>query len=52
MDRLTKYAYFIPIRETIKVEELAYIFIRHVFASYRILVKLVTDRDKLFKLRF
>ena len=52
MDRLTKYVYFIPTLLTIKAEELVYIFIRNVFASYRMPVKLVLDRDKLFNSKF
>jgi len=52
MDRLTKYAYFIPTLLTIKVEELVYVFMRNVFAAYGMLVKLISDRDKLFKSKF
>jgi hypothetical protein len=52
MDRLTKYAYFIPTLSTMKAEELAYVFMRHVFASHGMPSKLVSDRDKLFKSKF
>jgi len=52
INRLTKYAYFILTLLTIKVEELAYVFIRNVFVAHGILAKLILDRDKLFKSRF
>ena len=52
MDRLTKYTHFIPIRETITAEELVYIFIRYVFVIYGIPIKLITNRDKLFRSKF
>lgn len=52
MDRLTKYAYFIPIVTTTNAEELAYVFMRHVFASHGMPSRLVSDRDKLFRSKF
>ena len=52
IDRLTKYTYFIPTLSTIKAEELAYVFMRNVFAAHGIPAKLISDRDKLFKSKF
>lgn len=32
LDRLTKYSYFIPVDQHISAEQLAYVFIRHVYS--------------------
>jgi hypothetical protein len=52
VDRLTKYAYFIPCRDTTNAQTLAYVFMRHIFAAHGMPSKLVSDRDKLFKSKF
>jgi hypothetical protein len=48
-DRLTKYDYFILYREDMSVEDLAYLFNRHVISQYRIPKRIISDRDKLFR---
>jgi hypothetical protein len=48
-DRLTKYKYFIPCRENMSAEELAYLFNRHVISQYKIPKRIISDRDKLFR---
>ena len=52
VDTLTKYAYLELYKEASTVEDLAYIFNKIVIARYRILDKIVLDRDKLFTSQF
>ena len=51
-DRLTKYAYFIPYRETSTAEHLAYTFIRVILANHGMPEEIISDRDKLFTSKF
>jgi hypothetical protein len=51
-DRLIKYGYFIPYRESLLTEELAYAFNKHIIGNYEILKEIISDRDKLFISRF
>jgi Integrase zinc binding domain len=51
-DRLTKYGYFIPYKESSLVEELAYTFNKHIIENHGILKEIINDRDKLFTSRF
>jgi hypothetical protein len=48
-DRLTKYGYFIPCREDMSAEDLAYLFNRHVVSQYGVPKRIISDRDKLFR---
>jgi hypothetical protein len=48
-DRLTKYGYFIPYRKDMSVKNLAYLFNRHIISQYKILKRIISDRDKLFR---
>jgi hypothetical protein len=52
IDRLTKYGYFIPYKESLLAEELAYAFNKHIIGNYGILKEIISDRDKLFISRF
>lgn len=52
VDRLTKYAHFIPWRETNNTEDLANIFLREVVAHHGIPETIISDRDKLFTSKF
>ena len=52
LDKLTKYARFIPTRTTNTAPELAYIFMRDIFAHHGMPSRLISDRDKLFKSKF
>ena len=51
-DRLTKYAYFIPVKGDATAEDFAYVFARHVFANHGMTAEMITDRDKLFTSKF
>jgi hypothetical protein len=52
INRLTKYAYFIPYFKSSLAEDLAYIFYKYVMTNYRFLQRIISDRDKLFISRF
>jgi hypothetical protein len=52
IDRLTKYGYFIPYKEILLAEKLAYAFNKHIIGNYGISKKIISDRDKLFTSRF
>ena len=47
-DRLTKYGYFIPYKESSNTEDLVYAFLRIVVANHELLEEVISDRDKLF----
>jgi hypothetical protein len=51
VDRLTKYAYFVPVRTTTTAEELAHVLHKEVVARYGLQEEIISDRDKLFTSR-
>jgi len=48
IDKLTKWGYFIACIEEILVKDVARIYIKEVFARYRVLSKIILDRDLRF----
>ena len=52
IDRLTKYAYFIPYLESLSAEDLAYIFAKYVIGNHGIPKEIINNRDKLFTSKF
>ncbi|KAI3806853.1 hypothetical protein L1987_22769 [Smallanthus sonchifolius] len=52
VDRLTKTAHFLPIRETFSSERLAEVFINEVVARHGMPLTIVSDRDTRFSSRF
>ena len=48
MDRLTKWGYFIAYIEEILAEDVARIYIKKVFAWYRLLKKIIFNKDLRF----
>ena len=52
VDTLTKYAHFIPCKESITAIELAYLVLDRLIRHYGILESFITDRDKLFTSNF
>jgi hypothetical protein len=52
VDKLMKWGYFIACTEEILVEDVARIYIKEVFARYRVLGKIISDRDLRFVLAF
>ena len=51
-DRLTKYEYFISYKKAFSAEKLVYTFLRVLAANYKISDKVISDKDKLFTLKF
>ena len=45
VDKLIKWGYFIAYIEEISVEDMARIYIKEVFIKYRVLTKIILDRD-------
>ncbi|KAI3776282.1 hypothetical protein L1987_46057 [Smallanthus sonchifolius] len=52
IDRLTKSAHFLPIREDFKVEKLARIYIDEIVSRHGVPVNIISDRDARFTSRF
>ena len=48
MDKLIKWGYFIACIEEILAKDVARIYIKEVFARYRVLSKIILDRDLRF----
>ena len=51
-DRLTKYVYFILYKKALNIDDLTYIMMRYIFINHGILREMISDRDKLFILKF
>ena len=52
VDRLTKSAYFLPIRTTFSAEQLAKLYIKEIVRLHGVPLSIVSDRDNKFTLRF
>ena len=52
VDRLTKSAYFIPIKSTYLAEDYARIFIDEIVCRHGILLSIISDRGEQFTYRF
>lgn len=52
MDRLTKYAHFIPMRLDYLLERLAKLYIERIVSLHKILSSIVSGRDLRFTSRF
>jgi hypothetical protein len=52
INRLTKYGYFILYKESSLTEELVYAFNKYIIGNHEILKEIISNRDKLFILRF
>ena len=48
VDKFTKWGYFIVYIEEISAKDVAQIYIKEVFIRYRVLVKIILDRDTRF----
>jgi hypothetical protein len=51
-DRLTKYAYFLPYRESSTAEELGYMYLRHVISNHGHPETIITDRATIVTSKF
>ena len=52
MDKLTKWGYFIAYIEEISAEDIVKVYVKEVFLRYRVLDKIILDRDPRFILAF
>ena len=52
IDKLTKWGYFIAYTEEILVEDIVKVYIKEVFLRYKVLNKIILDRDLRFILVF
>ncbi|GJV79896.1 reverse transcriptase domain-containing protein [Tanacetum coccineum] len=52
VDRLTKSAHFLPIKETDKMERLTRLYLKEVFSRHGVPVSIISDRDSQFTSRF
>ena len=51
-DKLIKYVYFISYIESFTSKNISYTFLRNIYTNYKILFKIISDKDKLFILKF
>ena len=51
-DRLTKYCYFIPYKESSTAEDLVYIFLRTIASQHGLPKEIISDRETLFTSNF
>jgi protoheme ferro-lyase len=52
INRLIKYKYFISYLKESIVEDLAYIFMKHIIINHEIPKEIINNKDKLFTLKF
>ncbi|GKA57204.1 putative reverse transcriptase domain-containing protein [Tanacetum coccineum] len=52
VDRLTKSAHFLPMREDYKMERLARLYLNEIVARYGVLISIISDHDSRFTSRF
>ncbi|GJW47841.1 putative reverse transcriptase domain-containing protein [Tanacetum coccineum] len=52
MDRLTKSAYFLPMREDYKMDRLARLYLNEIISRYGVPISIISDRDSRFTSRF
>ncbi|GKD58088.1 putative reverse transcriptase domain-containing protein [Tanacetum coccineum] len=52
MDRLTKSAHFLPMREDYKMERLARLYLNEIVARHGVPISIISDRDSRFTTRF
>ncbi|GJU14584.1 putative reverse transcriptase domain-containing protein [Tanacetum coccineum] len=52
VDRLTKYAHFLPMREDYKMDRLARLYLNEIVARHGVPISIISDRDSCFTSRF
>ncbi|GKF72127.1 reverse transcriptase domain-containing protein, partial [Tanacetum coccineum] len=52
VDRLTKSAHFLPIKETDQMEKLAKLYLKEIVSRHGVPVSIISDRDSHFTSRF
>ncbi|KAJ9539079.1 hypothetical protein OSB04_031812 [Centaurea solstitialis] len=52
VDRLTKYAHFLPIRESFSIDRLAQLYVDEIVMRHGVPISIISDRDNRFTSRF
>ncbi|GKD04547.1 ty3-gypsy retrotransposon protein [Tanacetum coccineum] len=52
MDRLTKFAHFLPMREDYRIDRLARLYLNEIVARHGVPISIISDRDSRFTSRF
>jgi hypothetical protein len=52
VDKFTKWGYFILYLESIILKKLSRIYIKEIFIKYKVLIKIIFNRDRKFVLKF
>jgi hypothetical protein len=52
VDKFTKWGYFILYSESMTLEKLSKIYIKEIFVRYRVLTKIISNKDRKFILKF
>ncbi|GJW97675.1 putative reverse transcriptase domain-containing protein [Tanacetum coccineum] len=52
VDRLTRFAHFLPTREDYKMDRLARLYLNEIVARHRVPISIISDRDSRFTSRF
>ncbi|GJY54061.1 putative reverse transcriptase domain-containing protein [Tanacetum coccineum] len=52
VDRLTKYAHFLPMREDYKIDRLARLYLNEIVTRHSVPISIISDRDSRFTSRF
>ncbi|RFN43552.1 pol polyprotein [Fusarium flagelliforme] len=52
VDRLTKFSYYLPYRESTDAEELSYVFYRHIVSTHGLPNEILSDRGPTFAAKF
>ena len=52
INKLTNYKHFVLYKEVSNIKDLVYIFLKIIIVAYRLLNKIILNRDKLFILKF
>ncbi|GKB69447.1 putative reverse transcriptase domain-containing protein [Tanacetum coccineum] len=52
VDRLTKFAHFLPMREDYKMDRLARLYLNEIVARHGVPISIISDRDCRFTSRF
>jgi transposase InsO family protein len=52
VDRLTKFSYYLPYRESTDAEELSYVFYRNIVSIYGLPKEILSDRGPTFAAKF
>ena len=52
VDRLTKYAHFLPIQQTDSLDKLAHLYVKEIMRLHGVPISIVSDRDPRFTSHF